>query len=92
MCISVRLCVCVCVLCSGGRQEEDLCASGVTLLNQDLCSALKTLQEAQSAAIGAPKVKTLPPPTGVLPSSGHKESLHLEKTKYFSKALKLVYL
>uniref|UniRef100_G3Q7L6 Peroxisomal ATPase PEX6 n=1 Tax=Gasterosteus aculeatus aculeatus TaxID=481459 RepID=G3Q7L6_GASAC len=40
----------------GGRQEEDLCASGVTLLNQDLRSALKTLQEAQSAAIGAPKI------------------------------------
>ncbi|XP_037327780.2 peroxisomal ATPase PEX6 isoform X2 [Pungitius pungitius] len=40
----------------GGRQEEDLCASGVMILNQDLCSALKTLQEAQSAAIGAPKI------------------------------------
>ncbi|KAM8878072.1 peroxisomal ATPase PEX6 isoform 2-T2 [Spinachia spinachia] len=40
----------------GGRRQEDLCASGVTLLNQDLCSALKTLQEAQSAAIGAPKI------------------------------------
>ncbi|KAK9540733.1 hypothetical protein VZT92_003166 [Zoarces viviparus] len=40
----------------GGRQEEDLCASGVTVLNQDFCSALKTLQDAQSTAIGAPKI------------------------------------
>uniref|UniRef100_A0A8C2WH05 Peroxisomal ATPase PEX6 n=1 Tax=Cyclopterus lumpus TaxID=8103 RepID=A0A8C2WH05_CYCLU len=41
---------------SGGRQEEDLCSSGVTVLNQDFCSALKTLQDAQSSAIGAPKI------------------------------------
>ncbi|XP_068444764.1 peroxisomal ATPase PEX6 isoform X1 [Clinocottus analis] len=40
----------------GGRQEEDLCSSGVTILNQDFCSALKTLQDAQSSAIGAPKI------------------------------------
>uniref|UniRef100_A0A8C2YVN2 Peroxisomal ATPase PEX6 n=1 Tax=Cyclopterus lumpus TaxID=8103 RepID=A0A8C2YVN2_CYCLU len=40
----------------GGRQEEDLCSSGVTVLNQDFCSALKTLQDAQSSAIGAPKI------------------------------------
>ncbi|XP_054460043.1 peroxisomal ATPase PEX6 isoform X2 [Anoplopoma fimbria] len=40
----------------GGRQEEDLCSSGVTILNQDFSSALKTLQDAQSTAIGAPKI------------------------------------
>ncbi|KAK5926066.1 hypothetical protein CgunFtcFv8_021669 [Champsocephalus gunnari] len=39
-----------------GRQEEDLCSSGVTILNQDFSSALETLQEAQSTAIGAPKI------------------------------------
>ncbi|XP_070778486.1 peroxisomal ATPase PEX6 [Enoplosus armatus] len=41
--------------CSG-RQEEDLCSSGVTILNQDFTIALETLQEAQSTAIGAPKI------------------------------------
>uniref|UniRef100_A0A8C4HZT8 Peroxisomal ATPase PEX6 n=1 Tax=Dicentrarchus labrax TaxID=13489 RepID=A0A8C4HZT8_DICLA len=40
----------------GGRQEEDLCSSGVTILNQDFTTALETLQDAQSKAIGAPKV------------------------------------
>lgn len=45
-------------VCSGGRQEEDLCSSGVTILNQDFSSALETLQDAQSTAIGAPKVRT----------------------------------
>ncbi|XP_074485873.1 peroxisomal ATPase PEX6 isoform X1 [Sebastes fasciatus] len=40
----------------GGRQEEDLCSSGVTILNQDFSSALETLQDAQSTAIGAPKI------------------------------------
>ncbi|XP_041789279.1 peroxisome assembly factor 2 isoform X1 [Chelmon rostratus] len=40
----------------GGRQEEDLCSSGVTVLNQDFTSALETLQDAQSTAIGAPKI------------------------------------
>ncbi|XP_045903125.1 peroxisome assembly factor 2 isoform X2 [Micropterus dolomieu] len=44
------------ILTCGGRQEEDLCSSGVTILNQDLTSALKTLQDAQSTAIGAPKI------------------------------------
>ncbi|KAJ4944474.1 hypothetical protein JOQ06_013017 [Pogonophryne albipinna] len=39
-----------------GRQEEDLCSSRVTILNQDFSSALETLQEAQSTAIGAPKI------------------------------------
>ncbi|XP_059191395.1 peroxisomal ATPase PEX6 [Centropristis striata] len=39
-----------------GRQEEDLCSSGVTILNQDFTSALETLQDAQSTAIGAPKI------------------------------------
>ncbi|KAK1886977.1 Peroxisome assembly factor 2 [Dissostichus eleginoides] len=38
------------------QQEEDLCSSGVTILNQDFSSALETLQEAQSTAIGAPKI------------------------------------
>uniref|UniRef100_A0A4W6G8J2 Peroxisomal ATPase PEX6 n=1 Tax=Lates calcarifer TaxID=8187 RepID=A0A4W6G8J2_LATCA len=41
---------------SGDRQEEDLCASGVTVLNRDFTSALETLQDAQSKAIGAPKI------------------------------------
>uniref|UniRef100_A0A3P8TL71 Peroxisomal ATPase PEX6 n=1 Tax=Amphiprion percula TaxID=161767 RepID=A0A3P8TL71_AMPPE len=40
----------------GGRQQEDLCSSGVTILNQDFTSALETLQDAQSKAIGAPKI------------------------------------
>ncbi|XP_070844214.1 peroxisomal ATPase PEX6 isoform X1 [Chaetodon trifascialis] len=39
-----------------GRQEEDLCSSGVTILDQDFTSALETLQDAQSTAIGAPKI------------------------------------
>ncbi|KAM7394822.1 hypothetical protein PAMP_021602 [Pampus punctatissimus] len=39
-----------------GRKEEDLCSSGVTILNQDFTSALETLQDAQSKAIGAPKI------------------------------------
>ncbi|XP_043971403.1 peroxisome assembly factor 2 [Gambusia affinis] len=40
----------------GGRLQEDLCASGVTIMNQDFCCALETLQSAQSKAIGAPKI------------------------------------
>ncbi|XP_042291124.1 peroxisome assembly factor 2 isoform X2 [Thunnus maccoyii] len=39
-----------------GRREEDLCSSGVTILNRDFTSALETLQDAQSKAIGAPKI------------------------------------
>ncbi|XP_069577737.1 peroxisomal ATPase PEX6 isoform X1 [Brachyistius frenatus] len=40
----------------GGRQEEDLRCSGVTVLNQDFTLALETLQDAQSKAVGAPKI------------------------------------
>ncbi|XP_078022836.1 peroxisomal ATPase PEX6 isoform X3 [Epinephelus lanceolatus] len=40
----------------GCQQEEDLCSSGVTILNQDFTSALETLQDAQSTSIGAPKI------------------------------------
>ncbi|MEQ2284554.1 hypothetical protein AMECASPLE_022927, partial [Ameca splendens] len=40
----------------GGLQEEDLCSSGVTIMNQDFSCALETLQDAQSKAIGAPKI------------------------------------
>ncbi|XP_028266070.1 peroxisome assembly factor 2 isoform X2 [Parambassis ranga] len=40
----------------GARLQEDLCSSGVTVLNQDFTSALETLQDAQSRAIGAPKI------------------------------------
>ncbi|XP_035985494.1 peroxisome assembly factor 2 isoform X3 [Fundulus heteroclitus] len=40
----------------GGRQQEDLCSSGVTIVNQDFSCALETLQDAQSKAIGAPKI------------------------------------
>ncbi|XP_041641110.1 peroxisome assembly factor 2 [Cheilinus undulatus] len=39
-----------------GRQEADLCSSGVTIMNQDFSSALQTLQDAQSTVIGAPKI------------------------------------
>ncbi|XP_060922419.1 peroxisomal ATPase PEX6 [Limanda limanda] len=39
-----------------GRREEDLCSSGVSVLNQDFTCALETLQDAQSNAIGAPKI------------------------------------
>ncbi|XP_034045150.1 peroxisome assembly factor 2 isoform X2 [Thalassophryne amazonica] len=39
-----------------GRQQEDLCLSGVTILNQDFINALETLQKYQSRAIGAPKI------------------------------------
>ncbi|KAM3865344.1 peroxisomal ATPase PEX6 [Diretmus argenteus] len=42
-----------------GQQEEDLCASGVTIMNQDFTSALETLQAAQSQAIGAPKIPSV---------------------------------
>ncbi|XP_053193576.1 LOW QUALITY PROTEIN: peroxisomal ATPase PEX6 [Scomber japonicus] len=41
--------------CSGSL-EEDLCSSGVSVLNQDFISALETLQDAQSKSIGAPKI------------------------------------
>lgn len=44
----------VCVS-SGGHQEE-LCSSGVTILNQDFTVALETLQDVQATAVGAPKV------------------------------------
>ncbi|XP_029283663.1 peroxisome assembly factor 2-like isoform X3 [Cottoperca gobio] len=39
-----------------GRQEEDLCSSGVSILNLDFTSALETLQDVLSTAIGAPKI------------------------------------
>ncbi|XP_054635662.1 peroxisomal ATPase PEX6 isoform X5 [Dunckerocampus dactyliophorus] len=41
---------------SRGRREEDLCSSGVTIQNQDILSALHTLQDVQSEAVGAPKI------------------------------------
>uniref|UniRef100_A0A1A7Y3E6 Peroxisomal ATPase PEX6 n=1 Tax=Iconisemion striatum TaxID=60296 RepID=A0A1A7Y3E6_9TELE len=40
----------------GGRQQEDLCSSGVFILDQDFTFALETLQDTQSKAIGAPKI------------------------------------
>uniref|UniRef100_A0A3Q4GSZ7 Peroxisomal ATPase PEX6 n=1 Tax=Neolamprologus brichardi TaxID=32507 RepID=A0A3Q4GSZ7_NEOBR len=40
----------------GARQQEDLCCSGVTVLNQDFTSALEILQDTLSKAIGAPKI------------------------------------
>ncbi|XP_070409800.1 peroxisomal ATPase PEX6 [Nothobranchius furzeri] len=40
----------------GGRKQEDLCASGVFILDQDFICALEILQDAQSKAIGAPKI------------------------------------
>ncbi|XP_029374028.1 peroxisome assembly factor 2 isoform X2 [Echeneis naucrates] len=43
----------------GGRQEEDLCSSGVTIQNQDFTSALEILQDTQSKAIGAPKIPSV---------------------------------
>nr|XP_057902091.1 peroxisomal ATPase PEX6 isoform X2 [Doryrhamphus excisus] len=39
-----------------GRREEDLCSSGVTIQNQDILSALHTIQDIQSEAVGAPKI------------------------------------
>uniref|UniRef100_A0A669EHN9 Peroxisomal ATPase PEX6 n=1 Tax=Oreochromis niloticus TaxID=8128 RepID=A0A669EHN9_ORENI len=45
-----------CCLCSGAQQQEDLCSSGVTILNQDFTSALEILQDTLSKAIGAPKI------------------------------------
>ncbi|KAK2918466.1 peroxisomal ATPase PEX6 isoform X1 [Channa argus] len=42
-----------------GRQEQDLCSSGVMIQNRDFTSALETLQDAQSKAIGAPKIPTV---------------------------------
>ncbi|XP_054635659.1 peroxisomal ATPase PEX6 isoform X2 [Dunckerocampus dactyliophorus] len=44
------------VLACRGRREEDLCSSGVTIQNQDILSALHTLQDVQSEAVGAPKI------------------------------------
>ncbi|CAN9510674.1 unnamed protein product [Ophioblennius macclurei] len=41
---------------SGFYVQEHLCGSGVTILHQDFISALETLQQAQSKAIGAPKI------------------------------------
>uniref|UniRef100_A0A669DR36 Peroxisomal ATPase PEX6 n=1 Tax=Oreochromis niloticus TaxID=8128 RepID=A0A669DR36_ORENI len=40
----------------GAQQQEDLCSSGVTILNQDFTSALEILQDTLSKAIGAPKI------------------------------------
>ncbi|XP_029931991.1 peroxisome assembly factor 2 [Myripristis murdjan] len=42
-----------------GLQEEDLCSSEVTILNQDFTSALEALQDSQSQAIGAPKIPSV---------------------------------
>ncbi|XP_061888682.1 peroxisomal ATPase PEX6 isoform X2 [Entelurus aequoreus] len=44
------------VLTCPGRREEDLCSSGVTIQNQDVLSALRTLQDVRSDAVGAPKI------------------------------------
>lgn len=43
----------------GGETQENLCCSGVTILNQDFMSALETLQQAQSKAVGAPKIPSV---------------------------------
>ncbi|XP_024145407.1 peroxisome assembly factor 2 isoform X2 [Oryzias melastigma] len=40
----------------GSREQEDLCSSGVTVQNLDFTSALEVLQDAQSKAVGAPKI------------------------------------
>ncbi|XP_061843942.2 peroxisomal ATPase PEX6 isoform X3 [Nerophis lumbriciformis] len=44
------------VLACPGRREEDLCSSGVTIQNLDVLSALRTLQDVRSDAVGAPKI------------------------------------
>ncbi|XP_061736750.1 peroxisomal ATPase PEX6 isoform X2 [Nerophis ophidion] len=44
------------VLACPGRREEDLCFSGVTIQKQDVLSALRTLQDVRSDAVGAPKI------------------------------------
>lgn len=41
---------------ASAQEEEDLCVLGVTIMGADFTSALETLQEAHSQAIGAPKV------------------------------------
>ncbi|XP_029949670.1 LOW QUALITY PROTEIN: peroxisome assembly factor 2 [Salarias fasciatus] len=41
---------------SGLQVQDRLCCGGVTVLNQDFLSALETLQQAQSKAVGAPKI------------------------------------
>uniref|UniRef100_A0A3Q3X0K5 Peroxisomal ATPase PEX6 n=1 Tax=Mola mola TaxID=94237 RepID=A0A3Q3X0K5_MOLML len=43
-------------LSCAARPEEDLCASGVTVLNRDFAVALEALRGAQAGAIGAPKI------------------------------------
>ncbi|KAM6972481.1 peroxisomal ATPase PEX6 [Aplochiton taeniatus] len=41
------------------QQEEDVCASGPTILTQDFTVAMETLQDAHSQAIGAPKIPSV---------------------------------
>lgn len=55
--LMLRPLICTVNVCvsSGGHQEE-LCSSGVTILNQDFTVALETLQDVQATAVGAPKV------------------------------------
>ncbi|KAM4603837.1 peroxisomal ATPase PEX6 [Polymixia lowei] len=48
-----------CVCGPGAQQEEELCVSGVSILNQDITLALENLQEAQAHAIGAPKIPSV---------------------------------
>ncbi|XP_030627422.1 peroxisome assembly factor 2 [Chanos chanos] len=43
----------------GIQEEEDLCASGVTITAEDFTRAMDTLQEAHSQAIGAPKIPSV---------------------------------
>ncbi|XP_053369652.1 peroxisomal ATPase PEX6 [Clarias gariepinus] len=44
---------------ASAQEEEDLCVLGVTIMGADFTSALETLQEAHSQAIGAPKIPSV---------------------------------
>ncbi|XP_077460603.1 peroxisomal ATPase PEX6 isoform X2 [Stigmatopora argus] len=41
------------------RREADMCAGGVTVRQRDFLAALRTLQDVQSEAIGAPKIPSV---------------------------------
>ncbi|XP_077574973.1 peroxisomal ATPase PEX6 [Stigmatopora nigra] len=47
------------VLACPDRSEADLCAGGVTVRQRDFLAALRTLQDVQSDAIGAPKIPSV---------------------------------
>ncbi|XP_066504256.1 peroxisomal ATPase PEX6 [Hoplias malabaricus] len=44
---------------ASAQEEEDLCVCGVTIVSADFTTALESLQEAHSQAIGAPKIPSV---------------------------------